>query len=874
MTEVSTQRVERAPQPAKDMPAVQARILLHDQSFLDPNKTTEAPELKKDTISTFADRNYSLFEEASLRERKAKEGDVAFEEKYTKWSNGVIRSFNSENNAKKMEELRPLLKIPNATVDATDIQKLYDRYFDTNSPSSGIKTFVSDIIMNFEQEGRYDIDSLMKHRDAIKWAAKMFGTDSAEMIDQLITAEIKLLADPSACYEKLNATRNTVTAPEKKLMGFIYNKEVAEAAEAVQDGERPVAKYKTRIQEALRDSNIDKIVITAGTGAGKTTLIPQYILELLGPTEKVAVTQPRRLPTEELSDRVAKELNVNLGDDVGFKHGKGSNVSEDTRLVFTVEGSLLRKLAGDPMLLEYNYVMIDEWHEAHADTYALGALLQEAQRLRKENGKPPLKIVITSATMEREKLIKHLGPNTTSFDIEGRGHKIEPKFEAKGSSAMSIADVHTRAAKATVELLNSRSSDHHVLIFMPGDHQIKDTYEELLKLKLSPDEYTIDILTGSMTREEQKKAINVKDGKRHIIISTPVAETSLTIDRVDVISSGYINFPRVDEKTGLHYLEHTLHSKKALDQQKGRGGRVCDSVWRFLGTEEEYNNLVEHHPAEILRSDLTDKVLLLKKMHHTLEDIPLMDKDKIPKENIKRATRRLQDLGAFDSQGNITPIGERMANIPLDFHYSRMLVEAEKRGCTLDAATLAVVCSQTDLSQRLDGVDRYLPHEIQSEFAIPPGSDFLARLRMFKKFQEVGKNETNPQEKERLRTVWAEKYYLRYATLQRIEEDLTELLKKMKINTAPATTDEQVLARCIYEGFKDDLLTQGKMFTSKGKDLYNYSLKSEPVTRAVIDEESYIPIDTTLFVTAGGNVRHPLFMRMNQVVDPAWLTSP
>ena len=96
----------------------------------------------------------------------------------------------------------------------------------------------------------------------------------------------------------------------------------------------------------------------------------------------------------------------------------------------------------------------------------------------------------------------------------------------------------------------------------------------------------------------------------------------------------------------------------------------------------------------------------------------------------------------------------------------------------------------------------------------------------------------------------------------------------MKINTAPATTDEQVLARCIYEGFKDDLLTRGNPFISKGKDLYNYSLKSEPVTRAVIDEESYIPIDTNLFVSAGGNVRHPLFMRMNQVVDPAWLTTP
>ena len=887
MTETSPVQIEVEPKPIRDMPALQARILLSDQSFLDPAASAEAPLLEKKTVSSFAERNYGLFEAASVRERKTQQenANIPFEERYKNWSASVLKHFNSDENKERMAKLKPLLQITNEAITDTDIQQLYDKYLDTAAPPSGIKTFVQDIIAKYQKNGIYDLAAFTQDREVIVWVAQLFGSTSSEMIDQLITAEMKLLYNPETCYQELNKTRNTVTAPEQKMMGFVYNKEVATAAHAVEKGDLPIEGYEEQIKKAILDNENDTIIISAGTGAGKTTKIPQYIAKILKPGEKVVVTQPRRLPTESLAANVAKQMGVKLGEEVGYSHGKGKKVSKDTRMLFTVEKSLLIQLSKDPYLEKYNYVMVDEWHERHKDTDLLVSLLRRAQKLRKQKGgMPPLKIIITSATMDKTDLEKQLGTqHTQSFEVPGRAFTIDAQFEPKGSPKLSVDSIPTRAAQAALKMVQTRPANRNILLFMPGDRLITQTYDAIQKLNL-PKDVVIDMLIGTMTREEQEKVINVSDGKKHIIISSPIAETSLTIERVDVISSGLVNVPRVDPANGLYFLEEILHSKKGLEQQKGRTGRESNGVWRFLGTEEEYNGLVDHHAAEILRTDISDEVLLLKKMGLTLDQIPLIDKDKLPQQNILRAQRRLKDLDALDDRGEITEIGKQMVDIPLDIHYSRMLVAAQEKGCLKDAVTLAVVCSQTDLYQREEDIEKSSQIAAQREFEAPGGSDFLARLRMYNKFIEVGKGESDFLKREELRKRWAKDHYLRYAALERIEAARVDLLDRLNYRETGAAeiTDEAALARCIFEGFKDNLLTRGNPHTDTRTNtpMYSYSLNGEQsVNNGVIDRYSTVdPASTQYAVTAGNYARQTgakryIFMQMNQRVDPKWLRS-
>ncbi len=875
-------QVETEHRAVVDMPAVQARMLLKNQSYLNPTETTQAPLLNNDTVAQFANRNYGLFEDASRRERRAQSNETeTYAIKYQRWSEGVSTCFGATVNKAKMETLKPLfvkIGIMGPQMESADIQGLYDRYFNSNLSSSGIKTFVKDVLDTYKVEGKVDLAAIERDRESLQWMSELFGGTSSEMISQLILSEAKLLADPH-CFETLNKTIHTVTEPEKKLMGFIYDKKVDEEVHAIENGQLPVEKRKEDIQNLLRDPDVDKIVISAGTGAGKTTKIPQYIYELLGPGEKAAVTQPRRIATQALAETVRKQMGIEkFGDEVGYAHGKGREANKNTSLLFTTEKSLLIQLSRDQRLLKYNYVMVDEWHERHKDTDMLVALLQKAQALRKKAGDPPLKLIITSATMNREDLVRQLGDRTKSLEIEGNSHTIESRFWKQDNNPLTRDVIPQRSVGAVLDLVQTRASDRNILIFMPGDALISQTYDALVKLKdkLLPN-VVIDRLTGSMTREEQERVIKVNnvvngkevsDGKKHIIICSPIAETSLTVARVDVISSGLVNISHDDPHTGLHYLTETLHSKYGLRQQKGRTGRESDGIWYYLGSEDEYKKLGDRHDPEIVSSDLSNEILLLKKIGYAIDEIPLVDKEKLLPEHIARAKRRLKELGAFDRDERITDIGREMLEIPEDVHFSRMLVEAKKRGCVRDAATIVTVCNQTDLFERIEGKGRNLPAEALNSFATKADtSDFIVRLRMFNEFKKQGKDESDETKREELRKEWAATHHFRYETLQRIEDELADLLDRLDYKeTGTEAMDEAALSQCVYEGFKDCLFKKTGTKKDREREVSTYTLENEPVTTEQIDRSSILPRDTQQFISAGGNVRNPYYARINQVV--------
>jgi HrpA-like RNA helicase len=890
-------QIEREPTPRVEMPAVQARILLADQSFLNPN-STEAPELKEDTVAKLAERSYGLFEAASLTERKATQNNnlASFDEKYTEWSDSVVKCFNADSNKQKVEALRPLLKITNTTVNDVDIKQLYDRYLDSGTDFSGVKAFVKDVIVHYEIDGKYDVVALEKDRDSIKWAANLFGSTSSEMIDQLITAEMKLLADPEACYVELNKERNNVTVPQKKMMAFIYNKTVlnnlvdeTKKPPQSEKGSPPIEKYKKIIQETLLDPDVDNIIVSAETGAGKSTKLPQYVKELFEKDkDKVVMTQPRRLPTEALAERIADEIGVELGEEVGFKHGMGSNRSEKTDLETRTEGSLRAEVAHDQLLQKYDKVIVDEWHERHEDMDILVGLLLRAQKMRKDQHLPPLKLIFSSATINGQKLMKELGNRTRLIEVEGRSKPIEDRFiqdldpAIKGSPTMD--ERVGLAAKAAARMVAERN--RHIVIFMPGDRRIRDTQKALEALHL-PQNVVIDTLSGSMTQEEQQERIKPSDGKVHIIIATNVAETSLTIPGVDVISSGYANVLWTDSKTGLTYLTEKLLPNKNIKQQRGRTGRESDGMFWYLGTREEYEGKTreDNNPPEITRNDLSRGLLFLKSLKLDFDSIQIIDRENIPQQNISRAERRLKDLGALDQHGDITEIGKEMTHIKLDIHLARTMVEARKRGCVKKAAAVAVMVNEYgSLFIRSSDAERARFALKRREDFPESRSDFIALSRYLDAFREVGLHIPTETEKENAQRAWANTYGFQYDTLIKACDEQDELLRNERnISTTGENTE---LEKSIVVGYRDNLLErQGRTRSKKDNKtnivshipLFTMRAEAGTVQNAQLDRNTHIDPKIHPLVVTAGNYRRQKetdsfqYMQINQVVDPSWL---
>jgi|GEM_PF-1315713 len=904
MSEVQTPRVEMEARPGTNMPALQARMLLRDTAFLNPANEAAAPLLSKETVGVFQERSYGLYEKASTTERRdywnKKTGEGAsFDARYQTWSSETVRCFTSEKNQQTIGRLAPLLTKIGApgTFTADSARNIYNRYLDDAPGGSGVKSFVADVLDAYRTDGKLNHDAMMRDRDAITWMANIFGATSSQVVEQLFAAEAALETNP-ACFDELNVWVNKVTAPEKKLMEFIWNQKAPEVTKKPPEGEPakpeddsedpPIAKYKDQIQAILRDPNTDNLIVSAETGAGKTTQLPQYVFELLGDKEMVAVTQPRRLPTESLADRVAGEMGVELGDITGFKHGKGENRSENTQVDFRTEGSLRVEVMRDQLLMKYNYVIVDEWHERHKDMDILVGLLRRAQQMRRDKGLHPLKLVFASATINGEKLKSELGAGTQLLEVEGRSKEIDDRWITDLDPSLTTSPTMdqrvTLAAQAAARMVAERG--RHIVIFMPGERRIQDTQKALEALQLPPN-VVIDTLSGSMTPEEQKARIKPTDGKVHIIIATNVAETSLTIKGVDVISSGYANILSTDPATGLTYLREQMLPNMNIKQQRGRTGRESDGVFWYLGSKEEYlgEKRVNNNPPEITRSDLSNEVLYLSTLGLDFNSLDLIDRGNIPSANIGRAVRRLKILGALDANKNATDMGREMAHMKLDIHLARMLIEARKRHCARMAATVAAMVNEYgSLFVRLPNGQKEAMAEKRKKAFPETGSDFLTLLHYYERFQEVGSHTSDKEERETQRRAWAEEYGLQYDTLVKVGVARDELLGREK--NVPDTGTTEDLERCVVVGYRDNLLKKNAdgrtrrvvdPTTKAISFIPIFTMTEENVQNAQLDRSSQVDTSRYGAIVTVGNYRRQKpedpyqYMQINQRVDPTWL---
>jgi ATP-dependent helicase HrpA len=435
------------------------------------------------------------------------------------------------------------------------------------------------------------------------------------------------------------------------------------------DPELPIT---ARREEILRALNERQVLIVAGeTGSGKSTQLPQYCLEFgRGIAGLVAHTQPRRLAARALAARVADELGQTVGSSVGFRVRFADQVSDATRLVLMTDGLLLAELSGDPLLRRYDTVIVDEAHERTLNVdLLLGVLKQLLPR------RPELKLIVTSATLDVERVSQFLG-GAPIITVSGRSYPIEVRYR-QSNEDREDPDLPSAVLDACQEIATEPGDigNGDILVFLPGEREIRDV-GELLEREL---ESRVEVLSlYSRLSWEQQSKIFQRGARRRIVLSTNLAETSITVPGIRaVIDSGLARISRYSVRNRLQRLPIEPVSRASADQRKGRCGRLAPGLCIRLYSQEDFEQRAPFTEPEVLRTNLA--ALLLRLAADGLgaaEDFPFID----PPDSraLNDGYRLLQELQALDEDRRITRRGRAMARLPLDPRLSRALLESKR----------------------------------------------------------------------------------------------------------------------------------------------------------------------------------------------------
>lgn len=545
------------------------------------------------------------------------------------------------------------------------------------------------------------------------------------------------------------------------------------------------------IQSSLLDAakRCRRILITAPTGSGKSTQIPQMLLDLnlLGPTGRVVVLQPRRLATRMLAARVAKERHTELGSEVGYQIRFENHSSPDTRIHFETEGILLRQMISDPMLSGVSAIIFDEFHERHV--YGDVTLSQALELQRKH--RPDLLLIVMSATLQTRFLEEHMAPCEV-LTAEGRAFPVDVEYLPK--PLHPTRDTPWDAATAVFEQASRQGRvNGDTLIFMPGAYEIQRTIESLRLSSFTKGKLILP-LHGELPTADQDAAVAQYDAPK-IIVSTNVAETSLTIDGIRlVIDSGLARVARYDPWRGINTLHVEHISQASADQRTGRAGRTAPGVAIRLWTEIEQSQRALQDVPEIKRIDPSEIILTLKSMgFHSMETYPWIDPPDA--KALEKAETLLRDLGALDADGKPTPLGLRMLSFPVHPRYSRMLLEAEKWKAVRPIALIAALAQGRPVLIRNPG--RHIEENRRDLFGTGTHSDLLIQMRAWNfahrnqyRVDACRKMGIHAASARQVTPLW--QYFLQLAKAQHLPIE----------NSPPEDAD---IAKCILAGFSDQI---------------------------------------------------------------------
>ncbi len=560
----------------------------------------------------------------------------------------------------------------------------------------------------------------------------------------------------------------------------------------------PIFELRQTFTAALLDPALPNLLIKAPTGSGKSTQIPQFVLDsgFLAEGKRCIVLQPRRIAARMLAQRVARERNARLGGEVGYQVRFDNVTSRETRLSYVTEGVMLRQMLEDPLLERVGCICIDEFHERHLDGDLVLAFARQLQRTRR----PDLKIIVMSATLVPGPLVEFMQPSKL-LESEGRTFPVEVRYQAALQLKTGYPEpIWDQAARACEELANSPGFSGDMLVFMPGGHEIRKTIAAIQGRSFARGRRVVP-LHGELTPQDQDVAVTPGEQPK-IIVSTNVAETSLTIEGVRaVVDGGTARTANYDARRGINTLTVQKISRASAEQRAGRAGRLGPGIAVRLWTQREHLLRPESELPEVQRLDLSEALLALR----VLSREPFDWFEAPTPASMSRAENLLHDLGAIDLSGQITGMGRQMSKFPLHPRFARMMLAAAELGCLREASLCAAAAQGRDIL--LVGKNN-ASHKNEDFWEPGDLSEFQALLRAFARAEAMN---FEPDACARYGI-----HAMASREAARSADQFIQLAKRVGLSINDEVAAPQALAKTLLAAFSDHLGVE----TSPGSRIY------------------------------------------------------
>ncbi|KAK6118829.1 hypothetical protein DH2020_047429 [Rehmannia glutinosa] len=551
----------------------------------------------------------------------------------------------------------------------------------------------------------------------------------------------------------------------------------------------PIYSYRDDLLRAINDHRV--LIIVGETGSGKTTQIPQYLHEA-GYTaggKMIGCTQPRRVAAMSVAARVSKEMGVKLGREVGYSIRFEDRTSEKTVLKYMTDGMLLREFLRESDLASYSVVMVDEAHERTVSTDILFGLVKDIARFRTD-----LKLIISSATLDAEKFSDYFD-SAPIFRIPGRRYPYEihytkaPEADPLDAAIVTVLQIH----------VSQPPGDGDILVFLTGQDEI-ETAEEILKYRTRRlgskiAELVICPIYANLPTELQAKIFEpTPQGARKVVLATNIAETSLTIDGIKyVVDPGFSKMKSYNPRTGMESLLVRPISKASADQRAGRSGRTGPGKCFRLYTVHHFcNDLDDNTVPEIQRTNLANVVLILKSPG--IKDPHKFDfMDPPPTEALLKASELLYALSALNEHGELTKVGRRMSEFPLDPMLSKMIVASDKYKCSHEIISIAAMLSVgNSIFYRPKGKQVHADNA-RLNFHVRDVGDHIALLKVYSSWKEAD-----------FSSQWCYENYIQVRSMKKardIRDQLEGLLKRAEIELISNPNDLDAIKKAIVSGY-------------------------------------------------------------------------
>jgi len=610
--------------------------------------------------------------------------------------------------------------------------------------------------------------------------------------------------------------------------------------------ELPIWEKMPEVVETLRSNN--RLILVSETGSGKTTQVPQA-LWAEGFTErgKIFVVENRVAVAVEIAKRVAEEMKVKVGQEVGYLTGPEKKSGRDSQIVFLTSGVFKNIIRDDPKIEQASVVLFDEFDERYLLSDLSLALVEKAQNQGSE-----VKFGLMSATLNAQKFSEHFG-GAPIVEAKGRPYPVEVHFSSERIDPR-------RVPEKAAELATSIHQGHQkgdVLIFMPGKQEINATIEEMMKQKITG--ATILPLHSELSPQERHRIFEEQLGRK-IIVSTNIAERGLTIDGVRyVIDSGLVRMNEYDPAADTTKLVVTSTAQDSLRQRQGRAGRTQPGECHFLITQDEFNRRPASTKPEIMRTSLREVVLQIKAMGYSREGDPIRLIDSPEKQNWKTAKNQLRLLGALnpEDETKLSEFGQKLAELSCDPREGTMLLRGCEMGCGREMAIVAAIRTSRRLFYRPQA-EAEQADAARKQFETSNLSDLLNMVNVYEQAERANFD-----------SKWCRDNYVSWLALREVRQNYSQLLEQVKRLGYKVNKEKpapEILCQAIAKGFPD------KIFESAGRGWYENRTTQE---RALLGRESRVSGNLiianeliTIQTKRGGEL--PLITLATKV-EPEWI---